>query len=152
MAIKYILSKAESEKIRNIRFYQISFYEENGFPVDSRKKRINFPSLEMLQEMAFNKILKSGFHEITRVSPNEANCIVRVFNKTHFAYGEDPSEIHNLCGFNCFTKNFNTWTSVTDSCKYFELDFSKCLNRQYLYQDEYIDYNCNFFDCYVCVK
>ena len=147
MAVKYILSKIGSKKIRNIRFYQIRYHEKNGVPIDGKGKPIDFPSLEMLLEMAFNEIFKAGFREVRRVSPNEANCIIRVFNKTHFPYGE--KEIHNLCGFNCFTQHFNTWTSISDRDEILQLDFSKC---QYLNQDKSLIYDCNFFDCYICIK
>ena len=149
---KFILSKAESAKIREVHFYRISFYEKNAIPIDNQGNIVNFPTLEELAKMAIEKILEAGFHEVKRVAPNDANCIIRVFNKLHYAYQENMDEIHNLCGFNCFSKKLCAWVSIADNGDEFNLDFSKCVQRQWIYQDEYIDYDCNFFDCYVYVR
>lgn len=61
-------------------------------------------------------------------------------------------EIHNLCGFNCFTKKLGKgkWVSISEGNE-FEIDFSKYVIRQWLYQDEYVDYDCTFFDMYLLV-
>ena len=147
--VKIVLSKKEYERIRNIHFYKRSFFEKNGFPVDSKGKKIEFPSLEELYKIAVKQILSEGFREVNRVSPDDANCIIRVFNKCHYPYSR--KSIHNLCGFMCFTKNSNNiWTSTCGNSQ-IELNFSKFIQRQYIFQDEYIDYNCDFFDSYVYV-
>ena len=99
--------------------------------------------------MAVEKILSEGFHEVNRVSPDDANCIIRVFNKCHYPYSENS--IHNLCGFLCFTKSSNSIWVSTPSTSPIELNFSKYIQRQYIFQDQYIDYNCDFFDSYVYV-
>lgn len=148
MLAKIILSKKEAEKVRNISFYKICFNEKKGIPIDNDGKEMIFPTIEELQKMAFQKLSDKGFN-VERVSPSDANCIIHVFKKLHYPY-ED--EIHNICGYDCFTKKINRWISTSDMGDDFELDFSKCVSRHWLYQDEYIDYDCDFFDVYVKIN
>ena len=138
MIAQIILSKNESEKIREISFLKIS----------SSTKEIALPSQEELLKMAFQRISNKGFF-IERVAPNDANCIIRVFSKHDYPYN---SEIYNLCGFNSFTKKFNNWMSISTRGDDFQLDYTKSLHRLWLYQDEYLDLECDFFDCYIRIN
>ena len=145
MVVKFVLSRKECEKIRNIHFNQISFYEKNGIPMDSTGREMDFPSIQTLREIAIEKILRAGFREVNQVSPDDANCVIRVFNKCHYPY---KGNIHNLCGFMCFTKRSNAiWISNSGNSQ-IELNFSKCT---YICQDNDVNYECDFFDTYVYV-
>lgn len=101
--------------------------------------------------MAFKCLSEKGF-QIKRVAPDRANCIIRMFNKRHFPYDNYKKELHNVCGFNCFcfSKKLGKWITLLEENE-FVLDFSKCTIRQWLYQDEYIDYDCTFFDTFLLI-
>lgn len=138
MIAQIILSKSESEKVRKISFLKVS----------TSTKEVPLPTQEELLRMAFQRISNKGF-SIERVAPNDANCIIRVFSKHDYSY---DNEIYNLCGFNFFTKKFNGWMSISTRGDDFQLDYAKSLHRLWLYQDEYLDLECDFFDCYVQVN
>ena len=149
--MKNILSKRDIKEIRNTHFYKIAYYEKKSIPIDGSGNKIFFPNLEKLQEMALKSLSEKGF-QIKRVAPNKANCIIRVFNKRHFPYDDYKNELHNVCGFDCFcfSKKLGEWTTFLNDDEVI-LDFSKWKIRQWLYQDEYVDYDCTFFDMYLLV-
>lgn len=148
-----MLSQKELEIIRGIKSYEIYFYEENGIPIKGRNKKIPVPTSLELRSKAFEEILKIGFYHIKFASPDEANCIVRIFKKEHHPLGLCTEQIHNLWGFNCFTKKDDgTWTSISEKGRPFDIDFSKCEVNQWLNQNELISYKCDFFDSYVLIE
>lgn len=149
--MKNKLSKRDIKEIRNTHFYKIAYYEKKSIPVDSCGNKIFFPNLEEIQEMALKSLSEKGF-QIKRVAPDKANCIIRVFNKRHYPYDEYKNELHNVCGFHCFcfSKKLGKWITLLEDNEVI-LDFSKWKIRQWLYQDEYVDYECAFFDTFLLV-
>ena len=154
--ITNILGEQHSEIIQGIRSYDLYNYEKEGIPVDESGEKIYVPNFLELRQKAFEEILKKGFSQITFVSPNVANCIVRVFKKEHLHHGFYPEQVYNLWGFNCFTQeDDDTWTSIAGKSPCitkFELDFSQHEVEQGISQDEIIHCNCDFFDSYVVIR
>lgn len=159
-----MLSKAQKEKLRNIHIYEIACEEKNGIAIIRKrvpkvkrgKKTFStveedfiVPSPYQIAESVFKQILVCGFSKVERVSPTNANCIIRVFQKLHYAYEFD--QIFNLYGANCFVKSGMYWISEFDSGT-FHLDYSKSLIGQWLCQDEKITFDAEFVDFYVKVS
>lgn len=151
-----MLTNQQKEQIRKIKSYNIYFYEKKGVPINSSRHKIYAPNFLELRQKAFEELLKKGFSHITFVSPSEANCIVRVFKKEHYSLGLCTGQIHNIWGFNCFVQEEDgTWTSISGEDPFltkFEINFSEHKIIQWLYQDEAVTYNCNFFDSYIIIK
>lgn len=145
-----MLNSKKKEIIRKITVFKCAFYEDKkGKPIYVDNSELIIPSFPQIREMVFDKILKSGFSEIKLVSPGEANCIIRVYTKQHYEYERDI--VFNLYGADCFTKKSGKWVSEGGQGE-FDINYSKCVIRNWLYQDEYVDINCDFFDCYCMIK
>ena len=145
-----MLTKKQREKIRNTNYLEIYNFEEKGLSIQFKEK-VHIPSFVELKNIAFNQILLKGFSKVEQVSPNNANCIIRIFCKMH-CYDEFI-KTHNLYGFYCFTKGKrNKWISYSQSQKVIELDFSDMTLHFLICQDQYVDYNCDFLDCYVKIS
>ncbi len=151
-----MITANQKEKIRKIKSYDIYFYEKKGSPINGSRQKISVPNFLELREKAFEEILKEGFSRITFASPYEANCIVRVFKKEHCSLELCTGQMHNLWGFNCFVQEENgTWTSISGESPFlskFEINFSEHKIIQWLYQDENVSYNCDFFDSYILIR
>lgn len=143
-----MLTDDQKEKIQNISFYRIFYQERHGIPI-SNGINVSIPSFPEIKNFAFSLLLRNGFSNIEQVAPTDANCIIRIFSKTHYPY--QYGEFHNLFGFNCFTKYHNIWLSSSDGDK-FQLDFSKCEICQWIRVDNYITYSCDFLDCYIKIS
>lgn len=152
----FMLTDDQKEKIREIKSYDIYFYEKKGIPINGSRKKIYVPNFLELRQKAFEEILKEGFSHIIFASPYEANCIVRVFKKEHCSFGLCIGQIHNLWGFNCFVQEEDgTWTSIAGKSPFltkFEINFSEHKIIQWICQDEAVTYNCDFFDSYIIIK
>lgn len=143
-----MLSKKQKESIRRIYLFEYACRERNGQPITLKGNNFVVPSLNEIKESVFQEILKLGFSSIEQVEPNKANCIVRVFQKLHYHYDTDLT--YNVYGASCYTlSHTGQWiTSLAD----FKIDYSKHILRHWLCQDEYIDFDLDFFDCYVKVS
>lgn len=145
-----MLNSKKKEIIRKITVFKCALYEDRkGKPIYVDNSELIIPSFPQIREMVFDKILKSGFSEIKLVSPGEANCIIRVYKKQHYEYERDI--VFNLYGADCFTKKSGKWVSKGEQ-RESNINYSKCIIRNWLYQDEYVDINCDFFDCYCMIK
>lgn len=143
-----MLSPNQRKSIRRIYLFEYACRERNGQPITLEGSSFVLPSLNEVKESVFQEILKLGFSNIERVEPNKANCIVRVFQKLHYHYRDNL--IYNVYGASCYTlNNAGQWvTSLAD----FKIDYSKYILKHWLCQDEYIDFDLDFFDCYVKVS
>ena len=139
-----MITKEQKQKIRRINQFESFYNETEGIPYRG-KQSIKIPDVWEIKQDAISKILRLGFNEVKMVSPKEANCIIRVFTKRHFKY--EMGEVHNLYGFNCFVKENGTWLSESNNV--FKIDFSKHVITCFLCQDESVEYDCDFVDCYV---
>lgn len=146
-----MLSIGQKKEIRRICFFEYACREKDGKPITDHDKEFVIPSLNEIKESIFKEILKLGFSSIERVGPNNANCIIRVFQKSHYHY--DDVLTYNIYGAACFTQKSGQWvTSSFGGSQDFKINFSQYIVRHWLHQDEYIDFDLDFFDCYVKVS
>lgn len=143
-----MLNQEQRDAIRKITIHDYSYKEKNGKPIDEDGKEFIIPHLSELKKSIFEQILKLGFSKIERVHPLKANCVIRLYQKLHYVYEDDY--IYNLYGAICFTKKSGIW--IHSSSSDFELNHSIYLLRHWIFQDEYIDFDCDFFDCYVKIS
>ena len=146
-----MLSNSQKKDIRRISLFEYACREKKGKPITYDGKEFVIPSLNEIKESIFEEILKLGFCNIHRVEPNTANCIIRVFQKSHYHYDDDLT--YNIYGALCFTLSANGWvTRSFGAIQDFKIDYSKQIIKHWLCQDEYIDFDLDFFDCYVRVS
>lgn len=159
-----MLSKEQKEKLRNINMYEISYIEKKGIAIVEKtvknvkrhketsstvEEEFIIPSPYQIAESIFKQILGCGFSKVERVSPRNANCIIRVFQKLHHEY--EFGIVFNLYGANCFIKSGTSWISECEG-NTFQLDYNEYLVSQWLYQDEKITFETEFIDIYVKVS
>lgn len=156
-----MLFKEQKEKLRNIHMYEISYKEKNSIAIiDKTVKRgketfstveeeFIVPSPYQILESVFLQIVRCGFSTVERVSPKNANCIIRVFQKLHQEHEFDT--VFNLYGADCFVKSGNNWISECDG-NTFRLNHTEHLIDQWLYQDEKVSFKTDFIDVYVKVS
>lgn len=159
-----MLSNKQKEKLRRIHIYSLARTEKNGVAIIQKQalrgepgkektciieEVFVVPSIYEIAENVFKKILDSGFSKVERVSPKDANCIVRVFQKLHHKY--DYYTTFNMYGADVFVKNITNWTS--ENCgECFTLNFAECSILQWIEQDETVKFDAEFVDFYVKVS
>lgn len=136
------------EKIRRIYSYNIYAREnKKGKPVNGRGKEILVPSFVQIRNNVFEQINSLGF-SIERVrAAEQADCIVRVFQKRHYKHGD---YVFNVYGADCFTQESGKWLAA--GRKHFELDDSKCIVEQCLRQGECASFECEYLDFYLKIS
>jgi len=139
-----MVTKEQKKKIRRINQFEAFYKEVEGIPFQSNQA-VHIPDVWAIKQVAINRILKLGFDNVSTVEPKYANCIIRIFTKRHFKY--EMGEIHNVYGFNCFVKENGIWLSESNNL--FKINFLKHVITCWLSQDESVDYDCDFVDCYV---
>lgn len=140
-----MLTKNQREKIRSIADGKSFIEKKNDFNATS-VRRNDVPDVFELREQAIEKIKELGFTEIIQVAPKNANCIIRVFSR--FNLEHEINEMYSIYGYNCYTKSKGIWITGKD----FEISFSKCKRICWIFQDEYVDFDCDFVDFYVKVS
>ena len=146
-----VRSKSQIEQLRCIGLFEYACREQKGKPITYDGKEFVIPALNDVKESVFREILKLGFSSVERVEPNKANCIVRVFQKLHYHYDYDLT--YNVYGAVCFTLKAGKWvTRPFGEIRDFEIDYSKHIIKHWLCQDEYVEFDLDFFDCYVKVS
>ena len=159
-----MLSKEQKERLRSIQIYDLACEEKNGVAIIRKsvpkvkrgketfstvEEEFIVPSPYQIAESVFKQILSCGFSKVEKVSPSNANCIIRVFQTLHYEY--EFGQIFNMYGADCFVKSGIGWISECASGT-FHLDYTKCLIGQWLYQDEKITFDAEFVDFYVKVS
>lgn len=142
-----MLTREKKEMIRRTNMFEATYKEKDGIAYLNQKP-IEIPDVWEIKREAMKQILSIGFSRIKLVEPKNANCIVRIFTKRHFKY--ENYEIHNVYGFQCFVKEKGVWLS--DIGNIFKMNFEKCEIIHYLLDNESVEYNCDFIDCYVKVE
>ncbi len=146
-----MLTREQKQQLNELSYSQIFFSEHNGIPLDNvHREPVSIPDFTELQEYAFQTIRGLGFTSINLVMPWRANLIVRLFYKRHYPY--DCLEMHNLYGYLCYTRSGLSWVTDSNRGNLVLFDPSKCVHRCWFYQDEYVDYDCNFIDFYLKIK
>lgn len=128
--------------------YKYTICNNDRNPISFEGQSFVIPSFVEIKETIFNQLRASGFSHINFVHPSKANCIVRIFKSLNYKY-EDV--FYDIYGAHCFTRKSGKWISMSKGGE-FEIDFSKFEIRHWLFQDEYIDFNIDFFDCYLKIK
>lgn len=159
-----MLSNEQKEILRDIHIYELTHEEKKGVPIITKNvpktkngitkystvvENFVIPNTYEIFETMSKKILDSGFSEVERVSPNDANCIIRIFQKLHYEYFYNY--IFNLYGADCFVKDKKNWISHC-SAGTFTLYYSKHIIRQWICQDESVYIDTDFVDFYVKVS
>ena len=147
-----MLTLNQKKLIRSIHLFKYATKEKrDGKPINWDGTRFVVPSLKEIELLIYEEILKLGFSKVERTSPKYANCIIRVFHKLHYPcdHSSDWKCIYNIYGAACFTLVSGKWTSTGFDEKITEIDYSKWVIRHWICQDEYIDFDFDFFDCYV---
>ena len=108
------LSREQEDKLRSIYIFHCVRGEENGRPVHSSGRGFIIPRFEEIFKEISSTILESNFCEVKKVSPYDANCIIRVFYERHFWHND---EVYNLYGAECYTRSGNEecWMTTSDS-------------------------------------
>lgn len=161
-----MLSKEQKEKLRKIHIYELATEEKDGvaiIPKTVQKKKFGkeksvcveevfvVPSPYEIRNSVFEQILECGFSKVERVSPTDANCIVRIFQKLHHEY--EFGMVFNMYGADVFVKDDTTWATECNCYqKGYPIDYEKCLINQWLYQDEKVTFDAEFVDFYVKVS
>lgn len=138
-----MLNRRERENIRNISIFNHTCWERQGIPITYDGRAFTVPTHDQVRKIIFSQILNLGFTKVQRVEPSKADAIIRVYQKLHHYY--DNTFCYNLYGACCYTQKNGKWVTYND----IPIDYSNCLIRHYVYQDSYIDFDCEFFDIYV---
>lgn len=140
-----MLTATQKEAIQRINILETFTKTVNGRILTPGKKDIIVPTFFEIKKSILNKLQPVGLTTIECVKPYRANCIIRVYQNLDYQY---ESLILSVYGVKCYVKVNNIWTTADNS----KIDFSSFTLRQYFFQDEYIDHNCEFFDCYVKIR
>ena len=136
------------EKIRGVKIYEYASREIRGKAIDYKGKEFIIPQLSELKAEIFKKIYDLGFENIEIVSPNKANCLIRIFQKLHY---EHDFSINNVYGVNCYVLKNGKWILESDGNE-FPLDYSKEKIKHWICQDDYIVFDMDFLDLYVKIS
>lgn len=143
------------ETIQRLHAFSFTKYENRkGKPIMYNKKEFIIPSpYEILSDFC-SEILNCGFSKVERVAPDEANCIIRVFEKRHLKGPANCFEnrVYNLYGGNCFIKKDNDWIARSENDTEFKFNPEKCEQRLWLYQDDFLEFEADFVDFYVRIS
>jgi len=145
-----MLNSSQKKEIRRIKIHDYSFYEKNGQAITHKGQKFNVLGFTQLKKAVFEEILALGFTNIQVVSPRKANCIIRLYQKLHYHY--EGSMVYNLYGAECYTLEHFKWVTKEIGKGNREINYSKHLITHIIKEDESINFDCEFFDCYVRVS
>ena len=116
------------------------------------KDKKHIPCIEELEYEAYQKIRELGFTKIKRTGPFMANVILRLFRRTDFVPTNFDDEHWNAYGYRVYTKRYEDWVTGGANENIY-IDYSDFfIVRTFIYQDEYIECPCHFFDIYLHVS
>lgn len=136
------------EKISGVKIFEYASQERKGKAIDYKGKEFIIPQLSDLKAEIFKKIYDWGFEKIEIVSPNKANCLIRIFQKLHYKY---DCSIYNVYGVSCYVLKNGKWMLESDGDE-FQLDYSKEKIKHWICQDDYIVFDMDFLDLYVRIS
>ena len=140
-----MLTVAQKEAIQKIDIHDSIWKKGDGTIVTPNKKDFVVPNFFEIKKILLQELQKYDIFEIECVKPYRANCIIRVYQHLDYKY---DSTIISLYGVKCYIKIGQIWTTNCNS----RIDFSQCILREWIFQDEYIDHDCEFYDCYVKIS
>ena len=142
-----MLSRSQKECVRSISLYRHTCLEKNGVAINFDGKEFIIPSFIEIKKIVCNHLFNLGFTKIQRVEPSQSNCIIRIFQCLHCPAGN--SFTYNLYGANCYVLKYSKWVTTDEEIP---IDFSECILRHWISEDKYINFDCEFFDCYVQIS
>lgn len=116
-----MLTNKQKAKIRDLRIFESAEQTENGKLINGFGKEFSMPEDDEIIEMAFKKLENAGFSKIKRVSPNKANCIIRISRTKNFLYQEFTI---NYFEVNFYTKKKNLWIMKDIEGDEYTIDYS----------------------------
>lgn len=144
-----MLSKEDKQKIRNLQTYNCSYKEVKGKPVADNGTPFVIPSYPELLDTAITDIKMLGFKDVTRTSPLQANCIVRIFSTKHHEY--DDNLVYNIFGTIFYVKEKCIWTASFGS-NTIPIRYDCFETSRWLCQDEQIIFRHDFADFYLSIS
>lgn len=111
---------------------------KDGKLTTSYNTEIKIPDFEELAEISIENLKKVGY-SVKRVSPRQANCIVRVFRHTSIKFEEDE---YWLFGAETYLKTILGMTTVCG----LTINYSEFKVRLWLFQDDSFLAEPNFVD------
>ena len=115
------------------------------------KDKKDIPNVEEIEQQAINRIQKMGFSKIRRTSPFWANVILRVYRKEDYEPRNFEGEHWAAYGYRVYTKRYDEWVTGYKE-QVIPIDYEPYIVRAWIYQDEYIDCPCHFWDIYLRVS
>ncbi len=148
-----MLTNKQKEIIRKIKVFKSAEWEWNGKMIDGFGKEFSLPTSGEITEMAFGYLKNAGFSKVQRVSPNKANCIIRISGVNHLPYSGEYTI--NYFEVNYYTRKKNAWIMEDILGNEYEINYSSHTNSFSLLDDNdppiIIDPD-YFFDIYVKVS
>ena len=144
-----MFNRVHQEIVRDIRIHRYSCQERDGKPITEKGKPFIMLTPNQVKAEIEAEILSYGFSKIKKVSPTWANCIIRVYEKVRYDY--EDGLVYNLYGAECYTQDRGVWVTRSGGDLY-RINHAKSVHRHWICQDEYIDFDCDFFDTYVRIS
>ena len=121
-----------------------SLRRKNEYPVGPE-----VPCFTEIRDFIIQQIEILGFVVDTQAEKSKCNCIIRVFQDIDYDYGDS---LITFYGASCFAPRAGQWVSHGLNGKEFKIDHNNCVWRSWIFQDEYIDFECEFEDFYIKVE
>ena len=141
------LTLKQRKDVGKIRLAWCFIVNARGHPLGVFPKG-RYPYLEEVRALAYDKLENMGY-QIRRTSPDDANCVIRVYNLIDYAHGDEK---YCLLGAICYTKsdNKNQWVWYDKNDEEHTLDYESCkIDEKFRGRSEIVE--AEFFDTYVKV-
>lgn len=141
------LTLKQKREVGKIRLDWCFLVNARGHPMGVFPKG-RLPFLEEVRNMVFEKLQEMGY-QTKRIRPNDANCVVRVYNMLEY---EHNGENYCLLGAICYTKahGANKWVCYDENGNEEVMEYENC-NVAVNFSDVIISVKTEFFDTYVNV-
>lgn len=144
------LTEKQKNVIRQIRCLDYSDIEMDGKAlsvISGKTEEFIIPQFGEIQEKVFSAIKASTtVTKLTRCSPEEANCIIRIFQDLHHKH--DWDFCYNIYGAECYTKRNGFWLT-SDGISAYGINFECCRFRLPLEPDDSLLVDAKFVDCFI---
>lgn len=141
------LTLKQKKDVGKIRLAWCFFVNSRGHPLGVFPKK-RLPYLEEVRTMVYEKLESMGY-QVKKVRPNDANCVIRVYNQLDFSLGDEK---YCLLGAICYTKahGANKWVWYDEENVEHVLDYESCKIEEKI-KGEVNEVEVEFFDTYVKV-
>lgn len=137
-----MLTKAKKEKLREICVCSNSIVPKKA---EKSKKEL----FQQEKEKMFEKIKRLGSRKVKEVSPEKANCIIKICMKKYYQYNSD--NVYIIFESECYTRSEAIWvTGVGD--KTFDSDTKNILMMEKCIQEKNLDFSVEVRDYYVKIN